>query len=53
MFPENSYLCIAEESNGRVVSRANNNANVSGGLAYTYASYASSGSSTSGGSRLN
>ena len=53
MFHENSYLCSAEESNGRVVSRANNNANANGGLAYTNANNASSNSNTNNGSRLN
>lgn len=47
------YLCTAEESNGRVVSRANNNANANGGLAYTNTNNASSNSNTNNGSRLN
>ena len=47
------YLCGAEESNGRVVSRANNNANANGGCAYANTNNASSNSNTNNGSRLN
>ncbi|MBV3415633.1 hypothetical protein KSW79_14780, partial [Prevotella copri] len=39
-------------SSGRVLYRANNNANAYGGLAYADASYASSYSNTNIGSRL-
>lgn len=38
---------------GRVVSRANNNANANGGLAYTNTNNASSNSNTNNGARLN
>lgn len=50
---EIDYFCNAEESNGRVVSRANNNANANGGLAYANTNNASSNSNTNNGSRLN
>lgn len=47
------YLCIAEESYGRVVGRASNNANANGGLGYSNTNNASSNSNTNNGSRLN
>ena len=49
------YCCYASinGTTGRVVSRANNNANANGGLAYTNTNNASSNSNTNNGARLN